>query len=170
LGLRADRPFASTQLAPEVQQIPDTVRGVLGKVGDGMSSGRNAPPTIDEVRAFNQKAVAAHIEAEKALVVETLPILNATLAAAAGVPPTLSPAAQAAVDTALEANHAADTAAGIPATVPTVTLETLSTVEYSILLAFCDAHPEVGVNTATCQAAFFRKLVEHKVKTYLETK
>jgi len=170
LGLRADRPFASTQLAPEVQQIPDTVRGVLGKVGDGMSSGRNAPPTIDEVRAFNQKAVAAHIEAEKALVVETLPILNATLAAAAGVPPALSPVAQAVVDTAQETNHAADTATGIPATAPTVTLETLSTVEYSILLAFCDAHPEVGVNTATCQAAFFRKLVEHKVKTYLETK
>jgi len=53
---------------------------------------------------------------------------------------------------------------------PTLTLENLATAPYPELLAFCDAHPEVGVNTETSKASFFRKLVEHKIKTYLETK
>lgn len=163
LGLRADRPFAHTQPAPEVQQIPDDE---MEKYADKQTAVRTASGITEEVRKANLVFAAEKLAADKAVIE---PVKEAALAAS-DVPPALSPAAQAAVDTALETNHAADTATGIPATAPTVTLETLSTVEYSILLAFCDAHPEVGVNTATCQAAFFRKLVEHKVKTYLETK
>ena len=53
---------------------------------------------------------------------------------------------------------------------PTLNLENLATEPYPELLAFCTRHPEVGVNVAMCQPAFFRKLVECKIKTYLESK
>jgi len=51
-----------------------------------------------------------------------------------------------------------------------VTLENLCTASYPELLAFCEHNPAVGVDVSKCQAAFFRKLVEMKIKTYLETK
>lgn len=54
--------------------------------------------------------------------------------------------------------------------VPTLTLETLADAPYRDLLAFCEHTPAVGVDVSKCQAAFFRKLVEMKIKTYLETK
>ena len=53
---------------------------------------------------------------------------------------------------------------------PALTLETLATAPYPELLAFCESTPAVGVDVSKCQAAFFRKLVEMKIKTYLETK
>jgi len=37
------------------------------------------------------------------------------------------------------------------------------------LLAFCEHNPAVGVDVSKCQAAFFRKLVEMKIKAFLET-
>ena len=54
--------------------------------------------------------------------------------------------------------------------IPAITLETLATAPYPDLLAFCEHTPAVGVDVSKCQAAFFRKLVEMKIKTYLETK
>ena len=54
--------------------------------------------------------------------------------------------------------------------IPALTLETLATAPYPDLLAFCEHTPAVGVDVSKCQAAFFRKLVEMKIKTYLETK
>ena len=54
--------------------------------------------------------------------------------------------------------------------IPALTLETLATAPYPELLAFCEHTPAVGVDVSKCQAAFFRKLVEMKIKTYLETK
>lgn len=53
---------------------------------------------------------------------------------------------------------------------PAITLETLANAPYPELLAFCERNPGVGVDVAKCQATFFRKFVEMKVKTYLETK
>lgn len=53
---------------------------------------------------------------------------------------------------------------------PAITLETLADAPYPELLAFCEHNPAVGVDVSKCQAAFFRKLVEMKIKTYLETK
>lgn len=52
----------------------------------------------------------------------------------------------------------------------TLTLETLADAPYPELLAFCERNPGVGVDVAKSQPAFFRKLVEIKVKTFLETK
>jgi len=52
----------------------------------------------------------------------------------------------------------------------TLTLETLADAPYPELLAFCERNPGVGVDVAKSQPAFFRKFVEMKVKTYLETK
>lgn len=54
--------------------------------------------------------------------------------------------------------------------VPTLTLETLADAPYPDLLAFCEHTPAVGVDVSKCQASFFRKLVEMKIKAYLETK
>ena len=51
-----------------------------------------------------------------------------------------------------------------------VTLENLCTASYPELLAFCEHTPAVGVDVSKCQAAFFRKLVEMKIKAFLETK
>jgi hypothetical protein len=52
---------------------------------------------------------------------------------------------------------------------PALTLETLATAPYPDLLAFCEHTPAVGVDVSKCQAAFFRKLVEMKIKAFLET-
>ena len=54
--------------------------------------------------------------------------------------------------------------------IPALTLETLATAPYPDLLVFCEHNPAVGVDVSKCQASFFRKLVEMKIKTYLETK
>lgn len=51
-----------------------------------------------------------------------------------------------------------------------VTLENLCTASYPELLAFCESTPAVGVDVSKCQAVFFRKLVEMKIKAFLETK
>ena len=51
---------------------------------------------------------------------------------------------------------------------PKVTLENLSTVPYGELLAFCDANPDIGVNTQKCVQEFFRGYVETRIRTYLE--
>lgn len=53
---------------------------------------------------------------------------------------------------------------------PAITLETLANAPYPELLAFCERNPGVGVDVFKCQQAFFRKLVEMKIKTFLETK
>jgi hypothetical protein len=51
---------------------------------------------------------------------------------------------------------------------PKVTLENLSTVPYGELLAFCDANPDIGVNSQKCVQEFFRGYVETRIRTYLE--
>lgn len=53
---------------------------------------------------------------------------------------------------------------------PAITLETLANAPYPELLAFCEHNPGVGVDVSKCQQAFFRKLVEMKIKTFIETK
>jgi hypothetical protein len=53
---------------------------------------------------------------------------------------------------------------------PPVTLETLGEVEYPVLLAFCKSNPGVGLDVSKCQHEYFRKMVEMRVKTFLETK
>lgn len=129
----------------EAEQAPDTARGALGEMGNGMTfsassltaspmAGKTASGITEEVRKLNQEAAEVLVGADAPVAekVETVP--------------------------ASEQN------------VPTLTLETLATAPYPDLLAFCEHTPAVGVDASKCQASFFRKLVEMKIKAYLETK
>jgi hypothetical protein len=79
-------------------------------------------------------------------------------------------ATQAAEPVKEELKAGAETTPAPEQNTPALTLETLATAPYPDLLAFCEHTPAVGVDVSKCQAAFFRKLVEMKIKTYLETK
>ena len=103
---------------------------------------RTTSGITEEVRKLNQEAAAA------------------TVAAAAKVVEPAKEALKAMVETAPPPEQ----------NVPTLTLETLADAPYRDLLVFCEHNPAVGVDVSKCQAAFFRKLVEMKIKTYLETK
>jgi len=129
----------------EAEQAPDTARGALGEMGNGMTfsassltaspmAGKTASGITEDVRKLNQEAAEVLVGADAPVAekVETVP--------------------------ASEQN------------VPTLTLETLATAPYPDLLAFCEHTPAVGVDVSKCQASFFRKLVEMKIKAYLETK
>jgi hypothetical protein len=129
----------------EAEQAPDTARGALGEMGNGMTfsassltaspmAGKTASGITEEVRKLNQEAAEVLVGADAPVAekVETVP--------------------------ASEQN------------VPALTLETLATAPYPDLLAFCEHTPAVGVDVSKCQASFFRKLVEMKIKAYLETK
>lgn len=129
----------------EAEQAPDTARGALGEMGNGMTfsassltaspmAGKTASGITEEVRKLNQEAAEVLVGADAPVAekVETVP--------------------------ASEQN------------VPTLTLEMLADAPYRDLLAFCEHNPAVGVDVSKCQAAFFRKLVEMKIKAFLETK
>lgn len=129
----------------EAEQAPDTARGALGEMGNGMTfsassltaspmAGKTASGITEEARKLNQEAAEVLVGADAPVAekVETVP--------------------------ASEQN------------VPTLTLEMLADAPYRDLLAFCEHNPAVGVDVSKCQASFFRKLVEMKIKAYLETK
>lgn len=129
----------------EAEQAPDTARGALGEMGNGMTfsassltaspmAGKTASGITEEVRKLNQEAAEVLVGADAPVAekVETVP--------------------------ASEQN------------VPTLTLEMLADAPYRDLLAFCEHNPAVGVDVSKCQASFFRKLVEMKIKAFLETK
>ena len=128
-------------------KAPDTARGALGEMGNGMTfsassltassmAGKTASGITEEVRKLNQEAAEVLVGADAPVAekVETVP--------------------------APEQN--------VP--VPTLTLEMLADAPYRDLLVFCEHNPAVGVDVSKCQASFFRKLVEMKIKAYLETK
>ena len=139
-------PLLKEVMLKEAEKAPDTARGALGEMGNGMTfsassltaspmAGKTASGITEEVRKLNQEAAAATKVAEP-VKEESKPVLEA----------------------APEQN------------VPTLTLETLADAPYPDLLAFCEHNPAVGVDVSKCQASFFRKLVEMKIKAYLETK
>jgi hypothetical protein len=78
-------------------------------------------------------------------------------------------ATQAAEPVKEELKAGAETTPAPEQNTPALTLETLATAPYPDLLAFCEHTPAVGVDVSKCQAAFFRKLVEMKIKAFLET-
>jgi hypothetical protein len=138
-------PLLKEVMLKEAEKAPDTARGALGEMGNGMTfsassltaspmAGKTASGITEEVRKLNQEAAEVLVGADAPVAekVETVP--------------------------ASEQN------------VPTLTLETLATAPYPELLAFCEHTPAVGVDVSKCQASFFRKLVEMKIKAYLETK
>ena len=133
------------QVAPTFVALPTIEE--MAKYADKQTAGKTASAIAEDAAAEVVKATAEAV----------VPALKEAMAAA-----------QTAAATPEQAAPQPPPPAGQDA--PALTLETLGNAPYPELLAFCDAHPEVGVNTATCQAAFFRKLVEMKIKTYLETK
>ena len=135
----------------EAEQAPDMARGVLGRSGDGMTfsassltappmAGKTASGITEEVRKLNQEAATAAVAAATKV--------------AEPVKEESKPVSEAAPEQSI----------------PALTLETLADAPYPELLAFCEHTPAVGVDVTKCQAAFFRKLVEMKIKAYLETK
>ena len=133
------------------EQAPDTARGALGKLGDGMTfsassltappmAGKTASGITEEVRKLNQEAATAAVAAATKV--------------AEPVKEESKPVSEAAPEQSI----------------PALTLETLADAPYPELLAFCEHTPAVGVDVSKCQAAFFRKLVEMKIKAFLETK
>lgn len=129
----------------EAEQAPDMARGVLGKPGDGMTfseSSLTAPPMAGKTASgITEEVRKLNQEAAEALVGAVAPVVEKV-----------------------------ETVPAPEQNVPTLTLETLATAPYRDLLVFCEHNPAVGVDVSKCQAAFFRKLVEMKIKAFLETK
>ena len=129
----------------EAEQAPDMARGVLGRPGDGMTfsaSSLTASPMAGKTASgITEEVRKLNQEAAEVLVGADAPVAEKV-----------------------------ETVPASEQNVPTLTLETLATAPYPDLLAFCEHTPAVGVDVSKCQAAFFRKLVEMKIKAYLETK
>jgi len=120
---------------------------------------------VEEVRKTNQEAVAALAEMKMATIASAeeadekfgreVPVQEKVEQAVIGT----HDEPKAAVSTPPEEQNA-----------PTVTLENYTTVPYPALLEFCILHPEIGVDASKCGPSFFRKLVETRVKNFLESK
>ncbi len=140
-------PLLKELMLKEAEKAPDMARGALGELGDGMTfsaSSLTVPPMAGKTASgITEEVRKLNQAAAEALVGAVAPVAKKVET----VP-------------APEQN--------VP--VPALTLETLATAPYPELLAFCEHTPAVGVDVSKCQAAFFRKLVEMKIKTYLETK
>ena len=144
-------PLLREVMLKEAEKAPDMARGVLGRPGDGMTfsassltappmAGKTASGITEDVRKLNQEAATAAVAAATKV--------------AEPVKEESKPVSEAAPEQSI----------------PALTLETLATAPYPELLAFCEHNPAVGVDVSKCQAAFFRKLVEMKIKAFLETK
>lgn len=167
------------------EPAPDGPRGVLGKPGDGMTFAgattlgpQQAPiePTkaqVEEQREISKENAAAVRTAESINAEVRAANKEAAAAAMGAVTQVVEPVKEA-LKTMLEGGPSPvqplQEDVTVPAHMEDVTLDNLTTVDYPVLLSFCDRHPEVGVVTEKCKPTFFRKLVECKVKTYLETK
>jgi len=136
----------------EAEQGPDTARGALGALGEGMTfavSSEGLPRSYKpEHHLITRPTVVGGMVVPEEPVVTTAEPVKEELKAGAETTP------------APEQN--------VP--VPTLTLEMLADAPYRDLLVFCEHNPAVGVDVSKCQAAFFRKLVEMKIKAFLETK
>ena len=150
----------------EAEQAPDMARGVLGKPGDGMTFSVSSE---EQVEAAQRGTEATEFNAS--------PMVGRT---ASGIPEDVrrdnQEAAAAAVAAATKVAEPVKeeskpvSEAAPEQSIPTLTLETLADAPYPELLAFCESTPAVGVDVSKCQAVFFRKLVEMKIKAFLETK
>lgn len=147
-------------------------RSVLGKPGEGMTVAKTASGIEEEVRKFNAEAAAAHMAAVAAEAVAPVVDKMAKIVAAPPEPPATQeqPAPISAPTTPVEQVQTAAPATQSGPVVETVTLETVETVPYEELLAFCERNPVTGMDVTKCKPSFFRKLVEMRVKAYLETK
>jgi len=127
------------------EQAPDMARGALGEMGNGMTfsaSSLTASPMADKTASgITEEVRKLNQEAAEVLVGADAPVAEKV-----------------------------ETVPAPEQSIPALTLETLATAPYPELLAFCEHTPAVGVDASKCQASFFRKLVEMKIKAYLETK
>ena len=134
----------------EAEQAPDMARGVLGRPGDGMTWKPGDAMTFSASSPEHQLITRPTVVG--GMVVPEEPVVT-----------TAEPVKE-------ELKAGAETTPAPEQNVPTLTPETLADAPYPELLAFCEHTPAVGVDVSKCQAAFFRKLVEMKIKAFLETK
>ena len=139
----------------EAEQTANMVRGVLGKPGDGMTFSVSSE---ERVESAQRGAEATEVNPSPMVGKGNQETAAAAVAAATKVAEPVKEESKPVSEAAPEQS------------IPALTLETLATAPYPDLLAFCEHTPAVGVDVSKCQAAFFRKLVEMKIKTYLETK
>jgi hypothetical protein len=151
----------------EAEQPANMARGVLGKLGDGMTFSVSSE---ERVEAAQHGVEATEFNAS--------PMVGRT---ASGIPEevrkgnqeTAAAAVAAATQAAEPVKEALKDMVGATPTpeqnTPAITLETLANAPYPELLAFCKSNPGVGLDVSKCQHEYFRKYVETKVKTYLET-
>lgn len=139
--------------------------GVLGALGADMSGPINPTKAQIEEQAQisreNAEAVRAGAIADETRKANQ-EAAKAAIAAAATPPAQVTAEQEQPAASAPQAEPAGD---GVE-----VTLENLSTVDYPVLLALCERIPEIGVDAAKKTSIMFRKLVEHRIKIYLETK
>ena len=133
----------------ETEQAPKTPRGVLGKLGDGMTFQKERP-TPDGVAAEQAENDRRLEHAAK----------TGTTFVPVGQEPAKDMASAAVPQQAPERREDVKT---------DVTLENLSGAPYEALLAFCEQNPGVGINVKMCQPPYFRKTVEHRIKAFLTT-
>ena len=139
-------PLLREIMLKEAEKAPDMARGALGEMGDGMTfsaSSLTAPPIMAGKTAsdITEEVRKLNQEAAEVLVGAVAPVAEKV-----------------------------ETVPAPEQNVPTLTLEMLADAPYRDLLVFCEHNPAVGVDVSKCQAAFFRKLVEMKIKAFLETK
>ena len=133
-------PLYPTAEPDEMEKAPETPRGVLGKLGDGMTH----LPAVETVTCGPQ-TVSQSSQATTVVAPQEPPKDMASSAVPQQAP-----------------EHSEVTKAD-------VTLENLSGAPYEALLEFCEQNPGVGINVAKCGAAFLRPMVEHKIKAFLTT-
>ena len=143
-------PLLREVMLKEAEKAPDMARGALGELAEGMTfsvSSEALPPSYkpEHHRITEPTVVGGMVAPEESVATPAEPVKEGLKAGAETTP-------------ASEQNA------------PALTLETLATAPYPDLLAFCEHTPAVAVDVSKCQAAFFRKLVEMKIKAFLETK
>jgi hypothetical protein len=134
--------FGAASNAIQAGKTPEGVspRGVLGCVGTDMSAGSSAAPAAEPPAKEPVPAEPSQPESETAV-------------SAAEVP--------SAAHQQEPSSESVDN---------TVTPENVGTVDYAVLLAFCERHPEIGVDASKCGPSYFRPLVEKRVTNYLNAR
>lgn len=150
----------------EAEQTANMVRGELGKPGDGMTFSVSSEERVEaaqhgaEATEFNTSTTVGRTASG---IPEEVDKGNQETAAAA-----VAAATKVAEPVKEESKPVSE---AVPEqNTPAITLETLANAPYPELLAFCKSNPGVGLDVSKCQHEYFRKMVEIRIKTYLETK
>ena len=144
----------------EAEHASATAQDVLGVNGDGMSRA-----SFTTKSSLIEKVYKSADQVDEERHASRLPAVDALPQAA----PTTDEKAVGVVD-AEPRNVGKEEKPPKEQNAPSITLENLGTAPYPELLAFCKSNPGVGLDVSKCQHEYFRKMVEIRIKTFLETK